>query len=1180
MIVVVLSIALCANTLSVFDYKRATNGRGNIEVWDIFDHHDILLFSSTTRVGDAYKVSVPNSDSFKLQLRSLDGTFSKNSWIMLSLNNRIVFRSYFKEGNYSLALRWNYGPDNTYFYSLTYEHEWYQHENTEWSHYGPLSRPPAEQQSLVWYFSAPIITSDPIVAYHVLFNYQYGIIAYINSREVFRDNMPEGPAIPNSPSSGRHSVEDLRGAVRNGYDITNDGLTINKIAVEVHFQEPTHYNTFQLYFIPLHSAFPESDAVHQCAVLPYEETLQVFDSGVEIANSLHEWGLGLPISLSSLSSSTYILYDRDISIQPSAWHIITTSSCAITKFELQMRRSETSEWITHPSQSIDPQQYRVGENEYIIFLNQLFFHSQQAIRWVPLSTNCTPVHIQKFHSLVCKRNVPIVEGTLVLEPAIIAYQNQPVSISPISKEGSITCRTSTALPAGLTLTLDCVLSGTPTELFTKGTVDVFWHDSISPHFTTFILEVVPEDESDGGLLLLISGIVVVILVAAAVVGYVKCYKKRPHLPIKKKEKEEDNQKIEGTEKEDTGDMVTIPSQDSQSVENKEDTGDMVTIPSQDGQSVENKEDTGDVVTIPSHNGQSVENKEDTGDVVTIPSQDGQSHMGGSTDRGERNDGIKRVSTDRHLSPSIFGHSSSDNQSMYYDQNSHHLSLLNTQPTSLNSLYDNHMVSLDYHQSHHSIHSQSLPHRLGAMGQSKWIPPSPSQSLDMTDTISTTGYRITQNTHSSIPQNIHQNIHQDIPQNIPQNIPQDIPQGIPQDTHQFGQNPLPGESPALINPNIPIDAQTINSSLPAQTTISPSECPSSPPQPTSNSPASPNAMYYATTKPAEVKTIDSTNPLPTTLPDGRDISAQMKVPLGTRVVSMKIPLQDRLSFPQPVPQQLQASINSSSAVDHHDQDSQSVMSLQTRNSSFYRNDAQNLNNGRLYDDSMTIANENIPLSPSASVPSSPQSTILTDPSSLSESNPPVAVSIPIPNPSPSAPVPASNRMSFKVPIIPHGNLSSASNQQQYPLPPPPSSISPSLTSTASTTSIPNPTPLSRGLGKPSTQQLPPIKTHLRDINPSSPSPSPSFISIPPFRGQGNLSTPSSSPSISNAKSRRSLPPPPPPPPPSLAYSSRSAISGRSQPSAIACPSNSAPPLNQSLNSVQSTNSEEMSFVVRH
>ena len=43
-----------------------------------------------------------------------------------------------------------------------------------------------------------------MAAYEVRFNYRYGIVAYVNGAEIFRDNMPSGSVTAESTAS-RHS---------------------------------------------------------------------------------------------------------------------------------------------------------------------------------------------------------------------------------------------------------------------------------------------------------------------------------------------------------------------------------------------------------------------------------------------------------------------------------------------------------------------------------------------------------------------------------------------------------------------------------------------------------------------------------------------------------------------------------------------------------------------------------------------------------------------------------------------------------------------------------------------------------------------------------------------------------------------------------------------------------------
>ena len=56
------------------------------------------------------------------------------------------------------------------------------------------------------YFRKTFTDIDNMAAYEMRFNYRYGIIAYVNGKEVFRDNMDSGAATPSTPFFRRFTI--------------------------------------------------------------------------------------------------------------------------------------------------------------------------------------------------------------------------------------------------------------------------------------------------------------------------------------------------------------------------------------------------------------------------------------------------------------------------------------------------------------------------------------------------------------------------------------------------------------------------------------------------------------------------------------------------------------------------------------------------------------------------------------------------------------------------------------------------------------------------------------------------------------------------------------------------------------------------------------------------------------
>ena len=83
------------------------------------------------------------------------------------------------------------------------------------------------------YFRKTFTGVDNMAAYEMRFNYRYGIIAYVNGKEVFRDNMDSGAATPSTPSSGAYDSTVYHGIILPASLISSSAP--NLLAVELHF---------------------------------------------------------------------------------------------------------------------------------------------------------------------------------------------------------------------------------------------------------------------------------------------------------------------------------------------------------------------------------------------------------------------------------------------------------------------------------------------------------------------------------------------------------------------------------------------------------------------------------------------------------------------------------------------------------------------------------------------------------------------------------------------------------------------------------------------------------------------------------------------------------------------------------------------------------------------------------
>ena len=121
------------------------------------------------------------------------------------------------------------------------------------------------------YFRKPFNGVANMAAYEIQLQFEYGIIAYINGKEVFREHMPApefGVITPSTPSSGSFATPAFHGVIRPASEVSV--VSSNVLAVELHFSTPlsTHAITFDAYVAVVASSTPSAEG-EPCFIYPY-----------------------------------------------------------------------------------------------------------------------------------------------------------------------------------------------------------------------------------------------------------------------------------------------------------------------------------------------------------------------------------------------------------------------------------------------------------------------------------------------------------------------------------------------------------------------------------------------------------------------------------------------------------------------------------------------------------------------------------------------------------------------------------------------------------------------------------------------------------------------------------------------------------------------------------------------
>ena len=148
-----------------------------------------------------------------------------------------------------------------------------------------------------------VFTGIPdMAAYELRMNYQFGIVAYINGMEIYRDNMPTGTITPYMACSSSYSSLEFRSIIRPGSEVSS---TQSILSVELHFTDMTTPNdiTFDAFLALLRSSTLQDN----CFAYPYEVTFKASSPSQTFSEEcLFDFGL--------FTSSMYLGDDMPLSI--------------------------------------------------------------------------------------------------------------------------------------------------------------------------------------------------------------------------------------------------------------------------------------------------------------------------------------------------------------------------------------------------------------------------------------------------------------------------------------------------------------------------------------------------------------------------------------------------------------------------------------------------------------------------------------------------------------------------------------------------------------------------------------------------------------------------------------------------------------------------------------------------
>ena len=387
-------------------------------------------------------------------------SWTSGAWASVAgVYGNIVFKSYMienQEENFALSLH----------YPIMKTQEWKMFASnssiaSDWtglnfgdSNWTPTTMGSAPVMNGTQYFRKTFTGIADMAAYEYRFNYRYGIVAYVNGVEIYRDHMPTGAVTPSSPSSGSFNIYEYHGVIRTAGEVI---VGNNVLAVELHFPSAGENEVeFDAFVAALASSTPITET-DKCYVYPYDITVtgmgfysgNAFDwAKASYVNSNADY---LPVTLTYELSAPLALING-MRIWPG-----NSPQTAPAAFSLEGSTGSDT-WtpiIDVVGVTYESSKYKIINSHFA----QNAFPSYRLT--ISAIAGSTYLNVYEAQPVVC--NTPP-SANMVFEPASYTHYAyyQEVNIRPTLRELS-NCSIQPALPAGLTLdSATCTVSGVAT----------------------------------------------------------------------------------------------------------------------------------------------------------------------------------------------------------------------------------------------------------------------------------------------------------------------------------------------------------------------------------------------------------------------------------------------------------------------------------------------------------------------------------------------------------------------------------------------------------------------------------------------------------------------------------------------------------------------------------------------
>lgn len=294
---------------------------------------------------------------------------------------------------------------------------------------------------------------DGLASYEVRFQYKYGIIAYINGVEIWRDNMPQGSVSSTTLATGSYYTLEYRGVLRGGYEVAGSQSVL---AVEIHFTESASVECdFDAWLAVYASSFHDAP----CTVVPGATISSPAGSG---ASNAFDYSSSTYFTLYSLPGSVVFTYDSFLTPFINGISMFPQYKYYTPKSFTVAGSKTTTDYSTLMSYSNIDHENQV----WSVFTTRFHGGLYKSIQLTVSSGQYSTVYLYEVSPVVCNVAPPSsIEFPQEDYEYYMVYQT--VSIAPVSSE-FVNCTITPSLPTGLTFdSASCSISGTPMAISPK-----------------------------------------------------------------------------------------------------------------------------------------------------------------------------------------------------------------------------------------------------------------------------------------------------------------------------------------------------------------------------------------------------------------------------------------------------------------------------------------------------------------------------------------------------------------------------------------------------------------------------------------------------------------------------------------------------------------------------------------